>query len=314
MKSVIPFTGKVDEQEKNQWIEAINKVSHSFTLLPLEELADAEKSAAQVAIVANPDATDLEGLPQLTWLQSLWAGVDGLLASGINPDIKIVRLTDPEMAETMSEAVLAWSLYLHRNMPAYNTLSRNKVWRTVPLKKPQDCRISIFGLGKLGSRAAQRLQQNNFAVQGWSNAHKNIDKVDTFAGTAGLQQILPITDIAVILLPRTADTENLFNKHLLQQLPPGASIINFARGQIIVDDDLLTELDSGHINHAVLDVFHQEPLPSTHPFWSHENVTVLPHISAPTTIDTAARLAADNIDTFLRTGAIPDSVDRIKGY
>jgi len=314
MKTIIPFAGKVDEQEKKQWIEAINEISDKFTLVPLDDLTDADKSTAQVAIVANPDATELETLPQLKWLQSLWAGVDGLLASKIKPDIEIVRLTDPEMAETMSEAVLAWSLYLHRNMPAYNTLSRNQVWRTLPLKKPQDCRISIFGLGKLGSRAAQRLQQNNFAVQGWSNTHKNIDKIDTFAGAAGLQQILPITDIAVILLPRTADTESLFNKHLLQQLPSGSSIINFARGQIIVDDDLLTQLDSGHIDHAVLDVFHQEPLPSTHPFWSHQSVTVLPHISAPTTIDTAAKLAANNIDTFLRTGAIPDSVDRSKGY
>ena len=101
---------------------------------------------------------------------------------------------------------------------------------------------------------------------------------------------------------------------MLQQLPNGASLINFARGQIIVDDDLLTSLDSGHLDHAVLDVFRHEPLPETHRFWGHKAITVLPHISAPTTIATAAKLAAENIDNFLQNGVIPDSVNRTKGY
>ena len=314
MSTVIPFAGQIDQSERDQWVEAINANTQHFTLAPIDTLNETDKSQTEVAIVANPNPSELDQLPQLKWLQSLWAGVDVLLGSALKPDIQIVRLTDPQMAETMSEAVLAWCLYLHRKMPAYHQLQKDRQWRTLPLDMPQQCRISIFGLGKLGSRAAQRLQQNNFTVQGWSSSLKSIDNVQTFAGVEGLREILPATDIAVILLPRTSDTENLFNASVLQQLPNGASLINFARGQIIVDDDLLTSLDSGHLDHAVLDVFRHEPLPETHRFWDHKAITVLPHISAPTTIATAAKLAAENIDNFLQNGVIPDSVNRTKGY
>ena len=314
MNAVIPFAGQIDTSERDQWIEAINASTELFRVTPIDNLEKADKNKTEVAIVANPDPSELSGLPQLKWLQSLWAGVDVLLASELQSNIQIVRLTDPQMAETMSEAVLAWCLYLHRNMPAYNKLQINREWRTLPLDMPQQCRISIFGLGKLGARAAQRLQQNNFTVQGWSRSHKSIDNIQTFAGEDGLQQILPLTDIAVVLLPRTADTENLFDASLLRQLPNGASIINFARGQIIVDDDLLDSLDNGHLDHAVLDVFRHEPLPQTHRFWDHSAITMLPHISAPTTIETAAKLAAGNIDHFLLNGVIPESVSRTKGY
>jgi len=314
MSTVIPFAGQIESSERDQWIEAINASTELFTVTPIDNLVKTDKNNTEVAIVANPDPSQLDGLPQLKWLQSLWAGVDTLLASELKSNIKIVRLTDPQMAETMSEAVLAWCLYLHRKMPAYNELQKSREWRTLPLDMPQQCRISIFGLGKLGARAAQRLQQNNFTVQGWSRSLKSIDNVQTFAGEDGLQQILPLTDIAVILLPRTTNTENMFDASLLQQLPYGASLINFARGHLIVDDDLLNSLDSGQLDHAVLDVFRHEPLPEQHRFWDHTAITVLPHISAPTTIETAAKLAASNIDQYLLKGLIPDSVSRDRGY
>jgi glyoxylate/hydroxypyruvate reductase A len=97
-------------------------------------------------------------------------------------------------------------------------------------------------------------------------------------------------------------------------MKPGASLINFARGAIVVDDDLCAALDRGALSHAVLDVFATEPLAENSPLWRHPAITVLPHISAPTNRETASRIVAANIARYRATGQIPEAVDRVRGY
>lgn len=314
MPTIIPFTGQLDDEERDKWIAAINQHSKRFRISALEQLSESEKQACECVIVADPDPAKLTTLPGLIWIQSLWAGVENMLQFTLDSNPQIVRLTDPNLAKAMAEAVLAWSLYLHRDMPHYRQAQNNTQWNPLPLKPPEHCNISVFGLGKLGTQAAIKLQQNDFTVRGWSNSKKHIEGVETFNGKEGLQAILPKTDIAAILLPLTADTENLFSQSRLDQLPKGASIINFARGPILNENDVLVCLDSGQLGHAVLDVFNLEPLPEDHAFWSHDQVTVLPHISGPTPFASAAELVANNIDNYIESGTIPEAVDRSRGY
>ncbi len=314
MQIKIPFAGQVSNEEQAEWLHAINAVAKQFTLVPLSTISAASRKQTEVAVVANPDPDTFNELPQLKWIQSLWAGVEGLLGAKLNPDIAVVRLADPQMAQTMAEAVLAWTLFLHRKMPQYTQQQSDGIWHQLTLTTPQQCNVSVFGLGKLGSAAAQRLRQNNFTVRGWSSSKKSIHGVETFHGAGGFDEILQHTNIAVILLPMTSNTRALFNTQSLSKLPVDASIINFARGPIIVESDLLASLNSNHIKHAVLDVFDHEPLPADHPFWQHPSVTVLPHISAPTTVSTAATIASHNIDQYLCHGTIPQAIDRKRGY
>lgn len=314
MRFDIPFIGQVDDKEQSEWITAINERAANFSLLPLDSMPISARRKAPVAVVANPDPVTLNAMPNLKWVQSLWAGVEVLLGTDLNSSIAIVRMTDPQMAESMAEAVLAWSLYLHRKMPEYRTLQNTRQWQPLSLKAPQDCNISVFGLGKLGTQAALRLTQNQFSVRGWSNSNKTIEGVDTYHGEAGLHEILPQTDIAVLLLPLTQETRGIFNTTRLSLLADKASVINFARGPIIVESDLIDCLTNGHLDHAVLDVFNEEPLPANNALWSHPKVTVLPHISAPTTIATAADITTHNIEHYFASGSIPDSVDRERGY
>ena len=96
------------------------------------------------------------------------------------------------------------------------------------------------------------------------------------------------SDIVVNLLPLTPATRGLLDARFFAALPRGASLVNLARGAHVVDADLLAALDSGHLRHAVLDVFHTEPLPADHPFWRHPRVTVLPHAAAQTDPRSAA--------------------------
>ncbi len=97
-------------------------------------------------------------------------------------------------------------------------------------------------------------------------------------------------------------------------MKPGAALINFGRGPIVATDALLEALDAGHLSHAVLDVFEVEPLPAESPLWRHPRVTVLPHISGPTTPASAAAIVAGNMRAYRATGRIPQAVDVARGY
>lgn len=314
--TIIPLLARRPEDRDTSWTAPLTEAfAGKAEVRAFEETSPEERAAAEVAIVANPDPSQLADLPNLKWVHSLWAGVERLVGEVDRPDLDIVRLNDPNMADVMAEAVLAWSLYLHRDMPLYALQQREKIWAEHDYVMPQDRRITVLGLGYLGSAAAYRLLAQGFDVRGWSRTMKDLAGLKTFHKEEGFKAALAETDIAVLLMPLTPDTKGILDAEALSAMPKGAQIINFSRGPLVDDSALLAALDSGHIRHAVLDVFDQEPLPKDNPYWEHPAVTVLPHISGPTTRQSAAEVVAGNILTWWETGELPGSlVDRNRGY
>lgn len=298
----------------DQWLKILKKKLPKERIVKFSNLKKSDYKKIDVAIVANPNPTEVKKLVNLKWIQSVWVGVEKLVESFKGEKVKIVRLVDPEMNRTMSEAVLSWVLYLHRDMHFYQVQQNKRVWKEADYIKPSKKIVSIIGLGELGSASAAKLIENGFNVCGWSRGKKNIKKVKSFTGELGLKNMLKQTDILVCLIPLTRNTKYLLNYKTLSYLKKGASIINFARGAIINAKDLVKHLNSGRIKHAVLDVFEQEPLPKTSILWKHKNVTVLPHISAHTDMDTASSIVSKNIKMYRLKNRIPKSVDMARGY
>ncbi len=81
-------------------------------------------------------------------------------------------------------------------------------------------------------------------------------------------QVLAQSDFVLLLLPATAETENFMDARRLAQMKPSAWLLNFGRGHLIKDDDLIAATKAKRIGGAILDVFRQEPLPVEHPFWT----------------------------------------------
>ena len=312
--TVIPFVSGISSTDTEQWIAVLSAQLPGFNIERFADLAAADRKTAQVAIVANPDPAELASLPELKWVQSLWAGVERLVAELPDDRIHIVRLADPQMADTMAEAVLAWTLYLHRDMPRYRAQQEAKTWLGHTLPLPSERTVGLLGLGFLGRRSAEVLKYHGFSICGWSRSQAQIEGVESYSGKEGIQTLLRRTNILVCLLPLTSETQGLLNEQTLAVLPKGAAVINFSRGSILHIKALTGLLDSGHLSHAVLDVFDEEPLPPESPLWTHPRITVLPHIAAPTNIRTASAIAARNISEFIETGEMPEGIERKRGY
>ena len=315
MTTIVPFVSRSEPAAGDKWLEELRRAMPEMTIRPLSSLSTEELNAAEVAIVANPDPEDLLQLPRLRWIQSLWAGVERLVAElPEDSKVEIVRLEDPQMAKTMAEAVLAWVLYLHRDMPRYRRQQQERVWREHDLPLPSERTIGILGLGQLGRMSARALLEQGFSVSGWNRSGAVVDGVKSYSGDDGLKDVLSTADIVVVLLPLTQQTRGLVNAEALSAVRERSSLINFSRGPIVEDAALLKALDDGRLDHAVLDVFNTEPLPESSRYWTHPSVTVLPHISAPTNRTTASRIVADNLRRYFTTGAMPPVVDRGRGY
>ncbi|TIU81998.1 MAG: glyoxylate/hydroxypyruvate reductase A, partial [Mesorhizobium sp.] len=143
--------------------------------------------------------------------------------------------------------------------------------------------------------------------------------VSTYAGEAGLIPFLNATDILVVLLPLTPQTQGIVNYGLLKELRRrnglgGAVLINAGRGRLQKDADIMRALDDGTLKEASLDVFEVEPLPKTSPLWSHPKVFITPHAAA--TSDPAHLVPAmlRQMDAFERGEKLENLVDREAGY
>lgn len=314
MNPVIPLICTIPEIHQQRWLELLTSAMPNERFALADSLDNSVKLQCEIAIVANPDTGALKTFPKLKWIQSLWAGVENLVDVSREQEFKLVRLVDPGLAVIMSEAVLAWTLYLHRKMPTYAKQQQDKVWNQLVYSPPDKCKVGILGLGELGQVSALRLVSNGFHVMGWSRNAKQIENVESFCGEQGLQDMLHQCKILVCLLPLTEQTKDIINKNLLVQLPEGASVINFARGPLVVVDDLLRALDDGHLYHTVLDVFNREPLEVESKLWRHPKVTVLPHITAATHPESAIKTVAKNIIDYRNNGMISSFVDLDRGY
>ncbi len=300
-------------EENRTWLDALSQA------LPSESFVTSRNAALDptidIAMVANPPPGSLAGLPALRLIQSLWAGVNALLRDPSVPaDVPIARMVDPAMNDAMAQTALWAVIALHRGFYDCAQHQREHRWATHIQRRADELNVVVLGLGQMGARVARSLVHEGYRVIGWSAGPKLIDGVQCHAGPAALPSVLAQAQIVVNVLPLTAATTGLFEAKTLALLPHGACLVNLARGEHVVDADLLDALDAGRLQRAVLDVFRSEPLPPDHRYWDHPRVTVLPHIAAQTDARSAAQVAAANVRA-LRAGApLAHLVDRSRGY
>lgn len=315
----IVLLGEFGHEDGPRWRAALTAAWPQARWLSAAEAAR-DPARVRAAVVANPPPGSLQAYPKLELIQSLWAGVDRLLADPtLPPEVPIARMVDPAMSAAMAETALWATLALQRGFFDYQRQQRDRVWRPLTQRRADEVRVSVLGLGAMGQAAAAAIAAQGFAVTGWAARERQCPAPPTGAlravfGNSALPELLAATDILINLLPLTAATRGLLDARLFAALAPGAGVVNLARGAHVVDADLLAALDSGRLHHAVLDVFHTEPLPADHPYWRHPRVTLLPHAAAATDPRSAARVAVANLRALDEGRPLADLVDRARGY
>ncbi|MCU0813797.1 MAG: glyoxylate/hydroxypyruvate reductase A [Burkholderiaceae bacterium] len=316
------LTGELDAAERERWRAEL--AAALAGALPGARLwCDGESfdaAAIGVALAANPPPGRLQRLPNLKLVHSLWAGVDRLLADPtLPPGVPIVRMVDPAMSAAMAETALWAVLALHRGFFAYARRQRERRWQVHAQKRADEITVTVLGLGQMGLAAARRLDSVGYRVAGWTLQPRPPadDGIVRHAGADALPALLAASDVVVNLLPLTPATRGLIDARFLGALPPGAGLVNLARGAHVVEADLLAALDGGRLRDAVLDVFAVEPLPAGHAFWRHPRVTVLPHAAALTDPRSASAVVARHLAAWA-AGRAPEEltgwVDRTRGY
>jgi len=295
------------ETEKAEfWLPLLQKA------LPEDRFLSTPEERIDIALVATPPAGTLQKLKGVKLIQSLWMGVEKLLAEpGLPRGVPIARLIDPGMVAAMAETVIAHVLDWHRHHYYYRGLQKEKRWRRVRQFLASDRTVGILGLGELGGDAARKLLALGFNVAGFSRRPKNLPGVKCFTD---LNPMLEITDALVCLLPLTSQTEGILNARTLGKVRAKGCLINVARGAHLVVPDLIALLNSGHLRHAYLDVFEPEPLPADDRLWSHPGVTITPHAAALTEPRTAIAKIVENVERVRRGETPLNLVDFAAGY
>jgi glyoxylate/hydroxypyruvate reductase A len=267
------------------------------------------------ALVWKPPAACFERVRVARAIVNLGAGADALLAVPTLPrDVPILRLTDAGMAEQMAEYVTLAVLAAFREQREYAAQQAQRQWTPRRRLDKSTFRVGVLGMGVLGRAVAGALRPFGFPLSGWSRSAAPVEGMAMHAGHDGLAAMLATTRVLVCMLPSTAATRGLLDAATLSRLPRGAHLVNVARGDLVVDADLVALLDDGHLASATLDVFHEEPLPAAHPFWHHPRIMLTPHVSAATLVDVSAAQVAARITAHMRGEAVEGVVDRAQGY
>ncbi|QMU58326.1 MAG: glyoxylate/hydroxypyruvate reductase A [Boseongicola sp.] len=278
------------------------------------ELTQSADPSSVEYIIYAPDSKlqDFSPYRRLKAVLNLWAGVEGVVGNE-TLNVPLARMVDGGLTEGMVEWCVGHVMRHHLDTDR-DVLRSDQQWQPHVPPLARDRQIGILGLGELGTAVAQTLMELNFQVCGWSRSQKRIRDLECRSSDDGLIEILSSAEILVLLLPLTAGTRDILNKDRLALMPKGAVVINPGRGPLIDDAALLAALDSGHLGHATLDVFREEPLPREHPFWINPRVTVTPHVAAATRVESAARVVAENVRRGEAGEPFVHLVDRHAGY
>ena len=281
--------------------------------LPRTEKPSAEQLARTEAMMAYAVPPGLLAkMPKLRWVQAMTAGVEGWLALPDLPGNLVLTCARGTHEQAMPENIMGALFYVAKPYAvAVENQKRGKWVRTVaePLTGKT---LGILGLGVIGQHVARIARGLGIRVIGTRRRPEGLEGVEILSTPEVLRQ----SDFVLLLLPATPETDNFMNAERLAMMKPSAWLLNFGRGHLIKDDDLVAAVKAKKIAGAILDVYRQEPLPQTHPFWTTDGIIVLPHIGGlhPQRDRFVARLFVDNLRRFLENKPLAEVVDRKLGY
>jgi phosphoglycerate dehydrogenase-like enzyme len=258
----------------------------------------------------------LAKMPKLRWVQSSTAGMEQWLADpGLREDVVLACARGAHRVQ-MPENILGALFFLTKPFTECAIDQRERRWTRRVSEPLAGKTLGILGLGAIGQELARKADALEIRVIGTRRSPQPVPHVSKIYAPEASDEVLGAADFVLLLLPLTRETEKFMNARRLQAMQKHAWLLNFARGGLIVDDDLIYAVRSKTIAGAVLDVYRQEPLPADHPFWTTPGITVLPHIGGlhPARDEAVADVFVANARRFLACQPLVTAISRTLGY
>lgn len=240
-------------------------------------------------------------MPKLKFLHATSTGTDSILSRPtLAPDV-IVANTRGIQAIPVSEGVLSHMLALTRDLPFYVTAQAEHRWPRKPMPLLAGSTVGLFGIGSIASELAPKLKAFEMNVIGISSTPREVKGFDRVVSREELPSVIGSFDYFVLHAPLDDSTRDFANAKLFASMKPSAFFINFARGGLVVDEDLVDALKRGVIAGAGVDVYRTEPLPKDHIFWDCPNLFMTSHQGGSNVsyVDLALPAMKTNIRAYL---------------
>jgi phosphoglycerate dehydrogenase-like enzyme len=221
---------------------------------------------------------------RLQWIHVPWAGVNSLLAvDGIRQSDITISNSSGVMSDAVADQTIAYMLMMARDLPVQIRTQPERTWINYSVQDGRrrllrGATLGIAGYGAIGRALAARARAFGMrVVASKRDVSSTPPDLDAVYADDDIADMVAASDYLVIALPLTDRTRGLFDRRMIERMKPSAYLINIARGEVVVEEDLVEALQSNMIAGAALDVFRKEPLPEDSPLWGLENVIVTPH-------------------------------------
>ncbi len=313
MKILLPNTTPLSTDLPDGWEAAV---------IDAREPIPAEHHDAEALVVWGASRRHLASaateLPKLRFVQSLAAGVDGILAAGFRDDVVIATGAGLH-SQTVSEHTLAMLLAVLRSLPQCLKAQERHEWADElggmqelrpegRLTSLMDTRVLIWGFGQIGQHLAPLLSALGAQVQGVARSAGERAGCPVIAEDA-VMDALPETDVLISILPATEKTTRIVNAEVLAALPDHAIFVNVGRGATVDQAALKEALEAGTLGAATLDVTEPEPLPADDPLWQAPRLLITPHAAGGRPVGADERIRA-NLQALNDGGEILQPADR----
>lgn len=276
-----------------------------------------EKEASETCeiVFGEPSSINaiLDKLPNLRWVQSMWAGVEPLLDPSLRRDYILTNARNV-FGRLMSEYVIGYLLAHERKIFERAEAQKKKVWDQTLTGSLSGKTMGLLGVGSIGAEVARTAKCFGMTVRGYTRSSEDSANIDKYFHGDQLPDFVKGLDYLVSILPNTKETRKIVDANILNALPAHAVFINVGRGSAVDESALLNSLNQNKIAGAVLDVFEQEPLPKEHPFWETQNLTMTFHSSAPSLPEDVTKIFIENYQLYLEGKPLKYQVNFERGY
>ncbi|MGA2197320.1 MAG: D-2-hydroxyacid dehydrogenase [Bryobacteraceae bacterium] len=258
--------------------------------------------------------------PQLRWVHSRAAGLDGLLFPELVESPVPLTNGSGVFSPPLGEFVLGAMLYFAQDFRRLIRCQAAGVWQIRDIEEIAGRTVGIVGYGDIGRAVSTRARAMGMHVLALRRGGPSVSGadplIDRFYGPAARLEMIARCDYLVVSAPLTPETRGLIGAAEFAAMQPHAVVINVGRGPVIDEAALVDALSANRIRGASLDVFDTEPLPEGHPFYTLENVLLSPHCAdhTPDWLERAMQFFLEQFERFRQGETLLNVVDKRRGY